>query len=235
MTIEVNRPLDVSCIDLDGLRAQVEQLGYVIVSNSRPLTEARRAILRTISADNLVRIETPSDDLSMDIPVINDPFAQRIIAEAREEAKLSGCMWRQVGCVLADPTTQTILERTHNDPVGNKRFCRDLGVDIKDLLKLLQPGERLEFCHARHAENAMAGRILEMVLENKLDDPRNKVLGVSVDPCDHCANFVTGVKPQAVYVDFNPSRRYYNILGYRILQDAGIPTYLVEMPEDGKT
>ncbi len=227
MAAELRQPLEVSCIDLDGLRAQMEKLGYVIVSNSRPLTEARRAILRTIAPDNKVRLETPSKDLSLDIPVVDDHFSQRLIRAARNEAKLSSCMWRQVGCVLADPKTQTIEEKTHNDPVGNKRFCKDLGVDIKDLLPLLQPGERLEFCHARHAENAMAGRIIQ----NKID-PRDKVIGVSVDPCDSCANFLAGVEPQAVYVDFNPSRKYYNALGLSILQDANIPTYFVRMPND---
>lgn len=227
MAIEQNQPLDVSCIDLDRLRAQMEQMGYVVVSGSRPLTEARQAILRTIAPDNLVRLETPTPDLSIDIPIINDPFARKIISEAREEAKLSSCMWRQVGCVLADPVTQIIEERTHNDPVGDKRFCRDLRVDIRDLLKLLQPDERLEFCHARHAENAMAGRIID----NKIN-PHEKVLGVSVDPCDHCANFLAGVRPQAVYVDFNPSRRYYNILGLKILRNAEIPTFFVRMPNE---
>jgi deoxycytidylate deaminase len=226
MIKEQNQPLDVSCINLDGLRAQMRESGFVIVSNTRHLTEARQAILRTISPDKLVRLETPSQDFSMDIPITQDSFAQRIIAEARDEAKFSSCMWRQVGCVLADPLTQEIEERTHNDPVGDKQFCKDLGVNLQDLLKLLQPGERLEFCHARHAENAMAGRIID-----KKIDPKSKVLGVSVDPCDHCANFLAGVRPQAVYVDFNPSRSYYNVLGLRILQDAKIPTYFVRMDD----
>lgn len=221
------QPLDVSCIDLDGLRAQMKELGYIIVSDYRPLTEARLAILRTISSDNLVRLETPSQDLCMDIPLVNDSFSQRIITEARDEAKFSNCMWRQVGCVLVDPVTQEVEERTHNDPVGDKQFCKNLGISVQDLLKLLQPGERLEFCHARHAENAMAGRII-----TKKIDPKNKVLGVSVDPCDHCANFLAGVNPQAVYVDFNPSRSYYNVLGLKILQDAKIPTYFVRMSEE---
>ncbi len=218
------QPLDVSCIDLDGLRAQMRDSGLVVVSDARPLTEARRAILRTIAPDGSVKIETPPPGFSINIPVVDDPFSRRLIEEARAEAGLSSCMWRQVGCVLADPVTQEIIERTHNDPVGEGRFCRDLGVDIQDLLKLLRPGERLEFCHARHAENAMAGRIIEKRL-----DPRSMVIAVSVDPCDHCANFIAGVKPQAVYVDLNPARNYYNDLGFRILQDAKIPTFFVRM------
>ncbi len=220
-----SQPLDVSCIDLDALREQRERLGYVIVSTARPLTDARRAILGTIVPDHLVRLEAPSKKFSLDIPVVTDDFSRQLIAAARDEAKLSFCMWRQVGCVLADPETQQIVERTHNGPVGNKRFCRDLGVSYRELEPLLGKNERLEACHARHAENAMAARIIE-----KQIDPKGYFIGVDVDPCDHCANFLAGVHPEAVLVDFNPSREYYNALGLRILQDAGIPTLFVRMP-----
>jgi deoxycytidylate deaminase len=209
---------------MDALREQMTELGYVIVSNSRPLTPARKAILQTITPDNQVRLETPPEGRPVDIPILEDPFAQHIIREARKEGLLSSCMWRQVGCVLADPERQIIEARTHNDPVGDKRFCKEMGVSVQELLALMGTDERLEFCHARHAENAMAGLIINQRLE-----VQDKIIGVSVEPCDHCANFLAGVRPSGVYVDFNPNRRYYNLLGLQILRDAHVPVSFVRL------
>lgn len=222
------RALDISCIDLDALRTQTGALGCAVLSNRRPITAARYAILESILPSGLVRLQAPDQTGLVEVPIVSDPFHQQMIRLSREEAKLSGCWWRKVGCVLANPDTEEVIAKTHNDPVGEGNFCRGLDVDPQEVVKLLVPGERLEFCHARHAENAMAAYILRSRLSVEGLD-----LGVSLEPCDHCANFLAGVGPKGVYVDFDPGKnKYYDSLGIRVLQSAKIPVYFVRVPED---
>lgn len=222
--MENRRPLEISCIDIDGLRAQMAEYGDVLVSNRREITRARKAIINTIAPDHLIRLESPIPGFSTDVPVTEEPFLQEVMRQAREVARFSKCMWRQVGCVLADPKTEEILLRTHNDSVGEGDFCSTLGLDYPKLRPLLEEGERLEFCTARHAENAM-GEAARMM------DTSDKIIGVSVDPCDHCAYTLYGMRPQGVYIDLNPAVKYYDTLGIKILQRAGIPVNFVRMPE----
>lgn len=215
------RPLEVSCIDLDGIRKQLKKHDTVLLNNSRPLTEARKMVLRAIAPEMYFKLVDPSKDL--EVPIVDDQFHQWMINEARIEARFSSCMWRQVGCVLADPEEKRLLGKTHNDPLGEGEFCKGLDVDIQELLRELErTGERLEFCTARHAENAMGAYVYQQKI-----DVSNLDIAVSVDPCDHCAYTLAGLKPKGVYIDFQPDRKYYNTLGLKILQTAGIPTYLV--------
>lgn len=225
MAAEQQRPLDISCIDLDQLRAQALGLGFVVLTNSRPLTAARHAILESISPGGLIRLQTPGPESALEIPSVKDPFHQQLIRETREEALLSECWWRQVGCAVGNPETEEVIVRTHNTLPERGNFCRGLETSAREVIKLLGPGERLEFCPARHAENVMVPLIQRMKLPIESMD-----IGLNVDPCDHCGYLLADIEPKGVYIDFNPNNKYYNPLGIRILQLADIPVYFVRMP-----
>lgn len=227
---DITTPQDVSCMDLDALRAQSGELGHVVVNSRRPLTAARQAIVESISPSGLIRFKDPGQVNPVVVPQVDDPFHQKMIIETRIEAERSECWWRKVGCVVANPENGEIIAKTHNllPPGGN--FCRGLEADPQQVTKLLGDGEKLEFCPARHAENVMEPLVRRMgLLVESMD------LGISLEPCDHCAYLLSDLRPKGVYIDFGHNKKYYSSLGIRILQLAGVPVYFVRMPEDGST
>ncbi len=224
------RSLEVSCSHLDLLRSQFLNDGHITLNPNRQITRARKAILDAIAPGGLVRLKYPDSEDVLEIPTVDHPFHQRMIHLVREKGEESSCWWRKVGCAITD-TVGNILDLTHNDPVGEGNFCKGLEIKNQEVIKLLTAGERLEFCHARHAEATMVSKAARAGVSIA-----QKNWYLSLEPCDHCANLIVGVDPVAVYIDFDlGTKKYYHSLGIEILLSAKIPTYLVRMPEDGST
>lgn len=215
---------DIACRQLDGIKRQYLQKGEVSITNSRPLTEARKAVLANI-APGVVVLKSPQSGNVLEIPIIEDSQSQSIIRRAREEGKKSLCWWRKVGCVVADENWN-VVDSGQNNPVGEGKFCQLISLTPEEVIKLLVPGERLEFCTARHDVPTVVSRAARMGVPLG-----GYKWGLSMEPCDHCANLLEGVRPSAVYVDFGQGR-YYSPLGLEILAGSRIPTFFVKMPEE---
>lgn len=225
MTVEQKiRPLDVSCAHLDLMRWQMQAQGEVFITKSRPLIPARQAILEEIAGASIRFVDEVSN-FAAEIPEVSDPKHQKLIGETRKESELTGCWWVQAGCIVTDRRGR-IRRRAHNDPAVGKESCRILKLPPDEVLQMLGPGERLEFCQGVHdveimtAQAAAGGGRLT-----------NKNWYLSLEPCDRCAGILTRLEPDAVYFSIGQNRkRYYNSLGLERLVMANIPTFFVRMP-----
>jgi hypothetical protein len=156
MAGEQTIPLDISCAHLDLMRWQKANEGVVTIGNARPIIPARQAILTEIAGDAVKFVDGVSNFI-LQIPETTDPKSQRLIAEARVEAELAGCWWVQAACVVADKRGR-IVKRSHNDPAVGTDICSSLRVNPQEVIAMLKPGERLEFCQGVHDVEMMVAK-----------------------------------------------------------------------------
>lgn len=210
----------IECARLDRLRRRIEHEGTLHLSSS--ISEAKLAIARSLGKVEVCSVEPLS---GLGIQAVALPEHWEFMRQARQEAQKSDCWMGKVGTVVVDTEGQ-IVAQGHNHPVIPGKFCRDLGIDIEEVRKLLKPGERLDFCQNIHD---VEGIVAEAARGS--GGLRSKTWYLSLEPCDRCANHLVMVEPKAVYFSLGLGReRYYNSVGLERLVVAGVPTYFVCMP-----
>ena len=212
----------ITCANLEALRRELDDKGYIHISRNNPPTAAKLAIVRSLGSVGFV--DLPQDDILTKIPVVEDSIHCKFIVEALKEAELADCWVNKVGAVVAGDNYQEIA-RGHNYRVLEGSFCQDLDVDIAEVRGLILPGEKLDFCQAIHDVEGIVAKAARDGISIG-----GNVWYLSLEPCDRCANLLVAVEPKAVYFSYGlVSDRYVNSVGLERLMAAQIPTFFVRM------
>lgn len=123
---------------------------------------------------------------------------------AREVAKRSTCMRRQVGAIAVDPESKRILATGYNGAVAGSKHCEELGC----LRENVPSGERFELCRAVHAEENVICQAAKHGISLK-----GAWIYCTHKPCYMCLKKLVnaGVK-RVIYVEDYPHDRLVNEL-----------------------
>lgn len=217
--------MEIKCANLDLMRRQVAQKGFLEVNAD--VSSAKLAIAQSLGPVQFVgSVKFPEQ---LNIPTTDLLSDQELIKQAREEAIKSTCWIGKVGCVVFTPKGGELVKISgHNHSVTPGKCCHDLEIDISEVQKLLIPGERLDFCQAIHDVADVVAKAASLGVSIK-----GGIWGLSLEPCDNCANLLVATEAKQVYFSLGVGRqRYYNSAGLQRLLTNNIPVFQVRMTED---
>jgi len=216
----INRNFKI--INKENLTELVNQDQIVIIAD--PITQ--KLLNNHLQGYNNIIIESPLlrqaqenvftanvDDLKEKEYNFNDKDVQ-YMKMAYEEAKKSGCWWRQVGSILVKE--DNILFKAHNQILPAEDECHFDGC-IRDHIK---PGEKMDFCYALHSEVSIISQAAKQ--------------GVSIDgsnlyvcnyPCPNCAKAISQSGIKKVYFH----QGWSNFDAEKILKSANIELIKIEL------
>lgn len=218
--------MEIRCANLDFFRQQLKNDGVIRLSSGVTYPEAKLAILKSLGPVEFADLVEQPNQLPNILTTVN-PIDRTLIYAARREAEKSPCWMGKVGCVVVNERAE-IVTRGYNHPVTLGRNCEGLSVNSKDIMTLLKPGERLDFCQAIHdVEGVVAAAARDGLRLGGMN------WYLSLEPCDRCANLLVETRPRGVYFSLGAGReRYYNSVGVERLVTAAVPTYFVEMMDN---
>ena len=133
------------------------------------------------------------------------------VAEIKEIEKNSGCISRQVGCLILSKDLKRLALGYNRAP--NRSFsCKSLGKCArKELHPDCHSGEYLDDCRAVHAEE-------NAILNLKRNITKEYYMLVSAVPCDRCAKLIcnTNIRVIIALEDYN------NIKSKAIFDENGV-------------
>lgn len=145
---------------------------------------------------------------AVNIQSTNDPDDLRFIRVAKSLIQKSECWWRPTACVF-ERESEVIMGGVSGNPWGTN--CKDLAIEPSDIS--LNPGERISFCNAIHAEKVGIAKAAKLGIS--LDETH---LYVTSCPCEECAKEIIEIGVTRVIFD----SEYYNREGLRLLSERGV-------------